>query len=106
MKKSKKSAPNRRRGFSEDEASFDSGESVFDAVMKAAERQGLLQDKSSRIAGRVSAALVAKAKKRTGIKSDSDLIAFALAQLALEDDFAEAFRRSRGTVDPDIDLEF
>ena len=87
-------------------AAIDAAEHPFDAVMKAAERSGLLKAKTSRIAGRVSPALVARAKKRTGIKSDSDLIAFALASLALEDDFAEAFRRARGTVDPDLKLNY
>jgi hypothetical protein len=81
-------------------------EMPFEAVMQAAERSGLLKDKTGRIAGRVSPTLVAKAKKRTGIKSDSDLIAFALANLALEDQFVETFRRSRGTVDPGLNLDF
>lgn len=90
----------KRRGFSEPEAE------PFHAVMLAAERQGLLKDKSGRISGRVSPALIAKAKKRTGIKGDSELIAYALAQLALEDDFAETMRRLRGTVDPDLKLDF
>ncbi len=76
-----------------------------DAVMKAAERSGLLKEKSGRIAGRISSSLVAKAKKRTGIKGDSDLIAFALANVAIEDDFADAFRKSRGKVDPDLNLD-
>src|SRR5215469_6978039 len=60
--------------------------------MKAAERSGLLKEKSSRIAGRVSPALVEQAKKRTGIQADTDLIAFVLANVALEDEFAEAFK--------------
>lgn len=106
MTKRTKKPAQRRRGFSEDEALIEPAESPFDAVMKAAERQGLLKDKSSRIAGRVSSTLVAKAKKRTGIKTDSDLIAFALAQLALDDDFPEAMRRLRGTVDPDLKLDY
>jgi hypothetical protein len=74
------------------------------AVMTAAERSGLLTEKSGRIAGRVSAALVAQAKKRTGIQTDTDLIAFALANVALEDDFAETFKKVRGTVDADLKL--
>jgi hypothetical protein len=81
-------------------------ETPFNLVMKAAKRAGLLDQKTARIACRVSPALIAEAKKRTGIKNDSDLIAFALAQLALEDDFAEAFRQARGTVDPDLKLDF
>jgi len=76
------------------------------AVMTAAERSGLLKEKTGRIAGRVSAALVAQAKKRTGIRTDTDLIAFALANVALEDDFAEAFRKVHGKVDPDLKLDF
>jgi hypothetical protein len=78
----------------------------FAAVMQAAERSGLLREKSSRIAGRVSPALVRQAKKRTGIEGDSDLIAFALASVALEDRFAEAFKRSRGKVPADLKLGF
>jgi hypothetical protein len=78
----------------------------IEAVMMAAERSGLLKEKSGRIAGRVSAALVAQAKKRTGIRTDTDLIAFALANVALEDDFAETFKKARGTVDAELKLGF
>ncbi|CAN5471725.1 hypothetical protein BH10PSE6_BH10PSE6_47490 [soil metagenome] len=76
------------------------------AVMTAAERLGLLNDKRVRIAGRVSAALVAQAKKRSGIQTDTDLIAFALANVALEDDFAETFKKVHGTVDANLKLGF
>lgn len=76
------------------------------AVMTAAERSGLLKEKTGRIAGRVSAALVAQAKKRTGIQTDTDLIAFALANVALEDDFAETFKKVRGAVDAELELGF
>jgi hypothetical protein len=78
----------------------------IEAVMMAAERSGLLKEKSGRIAGRVSAALLAQAKKRTGIRTDTDLIAFALANVALEDDFAETFKKARGTVDAELKLGF
>ena len=78
----------------------------FEAVMKTAERSGLLSQKSGRIAGRVSPALVEQAKKQTGIAGDTDLIAFALASVALEDDFAEAFRDSRGKVAAELKLGF
>jgi hypothetical protein len=77
-----------------------------EAVMKAAERSGLLKEKNGRIAGRVSSALVEQAKKCTGIQADTDLIAFALANVALEDDFPEAFRKSRGKVDPSLKLGY
>lgn len=78
----------------------------IEAVMQAAERSGLLKDKSSRIAGRVSAALVKQAKKHTGIEDDTDLIAFALANVALEDNFAETFRGARGKVNAGLRLGF
>lgn len=77
-----------------------------EAVMSAAERSGLLREKSDRIGGRVSPKLVKKAKDLTGIKSDTDLIEFALANVALEDRFMEAFKAVRGTVDPELDLGF
>jgi hypothetical protein len=75
-------------------------------VLEAAERSGLLKEKTTRISGRVSPALIAEAKRRTGIKSDTELIEFALASLALEDNFAEAFEAARGKVDPDIKLGY
>lgn len=78
----------------------------FEAVMQAAEQSGLLAAKSSRIGGRVSPALVRQAKRQSGIDADTDLIEFALATVALEDGFAETFRKSRGKVDRRLKLGF
>lgn len=78
----------------------------FEAVMQAAEQSGLLGEKSGRIGGRVSSALVRQAKRQTGIETDADLIEFALATVALEDNFAEVFKESRGKVDPELKLGF
>lgn len=77
-----------------------------DTIMAAAERSGLMKDKSGRIAGRVSPTLIAQAKKRTGIAGDTALIAFALANVALEDNFAETFKAARGKVDAGLKLGF
>ncbi|MER9051581.1 hypothetical protein NKH89_30845 [Mesorhizobium sp. M0923] len=77
-----------------------------EAVMKAAERSGLLGEKSTRIGGRISPALIEKAKKQTGIKTDTDLIEFALANVALDDNFGQTFRKTRGTIDPTLKLGF
>ena len=85
---------------------FQIGNARFEVVMKAAERSGLLSEKSSRIGGRVSPALIEQARKQTGIESDSDLIAFALANVALEDNFAEAFKKAMGKVDTGLKLGF
>jgi hypothetical protein len=76
------------------------------AVMKAAEKSGLLGEEKERIGGRTNPALITQAERRTGIKTDTDLIEFALANVALDDNFAEAFKRSRGRVDPDLKLGF
>ena len=73
-------------------------------VLVAAGTSGLRTKKTHRITGRVSPDLVKQAKEHTGISSDTDLIEFALANVALEDRFAETFRALRGTVDPDLDL--
>jgi hypothetical protein len=78
----------------------------FEAVMQAAEQSGLLSKKSGRIGGRVSPALVRQAKRQTGIETDTDLIEFALATVALEDNFAETFKDSRGKVGPELKLGF
>lgn len=78
----------------------------FDAVMRAAQNSGLLDEKGGRIGGRVSPALVRQAKRQTGIEADTDLIEFALATVALEDNFADAFKKSRGKVDPKLKLGF
>jgi hypothetical protein len=82
------------------------GKARFRAVMKAAKESGLLGEKSTRIGGRTSAQLIAQAKQQTGIEADTDLIEFALASVALKDDFAKTFRETRGKVDPTLKLGF
>ena len=72
-----------------------------------AEERGLLTGSRTRmVRGRMPEALVSKAKARTGIKSDTDLLEVALAHLAVADDYPEWLLSRRGSVSPDIDLEF
>ncbi|WP_192247929.1 hypothetical protein [Mesorhizobium caraganae] len=78
----------------------------IEAVLQRAEEFGLRAEKDGRIAGRVSADLIKRAKARTGLTSDTELVEFALANVALEDNFAETFRKTRGTVDPTLKLGF
>lgn len=78
----------------------------IDAVMARAAEIGLLGAKSGRISGRVSPRLIATAKAQTGLASDTALIEYALSNIAIEDNFFEAFDAVKGTVDPDLDLEF
>lgn len=54
----------------------------------------------------VSPELVRRAKRQTGIETDTDLIEFALATVALEDNFADVFKESRGKIDPKLKLGF
>jgi len=76
-------------------------------ILLLAEQHGLLEGKRTHvIRGRMPVELVAQAKRRTGIESDSKLVEAALANLALEDDYGEWLHAHRGTVDPDLDLEF
>jgi hypothetical protein len=72
-----------------------------------AESAGWLAGPRDRIVrGRMPAKLVAEAKKRSGITSDSKLIEAALAKIAAVDDYWLWLIANRGTIDPDIDLEF
>jgi hypothetical protein len=77
-----------------------------EAVLAAADRSGLREQKTERISGRVSPDLVRQAKEHTGISSDTELLEFALANLALVDRFAEAFHSVRGRVDKELELGF
>jgi hypothetical protein len=76
------------------------------AVLKTAKDFGLLAGARGRIAGRIRKQLVDAAKARSGIKSDTDLLEYALARVALEDDFGLKLVAREGHVPPDIDLEF
>ena len=58
------------------------------------------------VRGRMPEGLVRKAKARTGIQSDTELLEVALASLAVADDFTEWLLSRKGTVPPEIDLEF
>jgi hypothetical protein len=76
------------------------------AVLESAKDAGLLAGARGRIAGRIRKQLVHAAKARSGIKSDTDLLEYALARVALEDDFGQKLIAREGRVPRDIDLEF
>ena len=83
------------------------GSIKLNEVMIIAEREGLLRgERTEVVRGRMPEALVARAKKRTGINSNTDLIEVALANIAVEDDYADWLLSRRGTVSPEADLEF
>lgn len=76
-------------------------------IMVIAEQEGLLRGERTQVVrGRMPEALVTRAKKRTGINSDTDLIEVALANIAVEDDYADWLLSRRGAVSREADLEF
>jgi hypothetical protein len=75
-------------------------------VIDTARRLGLLDGENSRIGARIRRDLVAAAKEKSGIASDTELLEYALAKVALEDDFGTKLVRRKGRVAKDIDLEF
>jgi len=62
-------------------------------------------NKGARVTGRINARLLELARARAGAMSDSQLLEFALANIVIEDGFADAFMAARGKVDPGLDLE-
>jgi len=74
--------------------------------MDTARRLGLLGGDNGRIGGRIRRHLVAAAKKKSGIASDTELLEYALAKVAIEDEFGTKLVRRKGRIAQDIDLEF
>lgn len=77
-----------------------------EAVSTAAHSAGLLDGQTSRIQGRITDSLLAAAKARSGITSDTELLEYALARVAIEDDFGVKLLAQKGRVPADVDLEF
>ena len=76
-------------------------------ILSLAESKGLLSGARTLVVrGRMPEELVAQARRRTGITSDTKLLEAALVSLALSDDYADWLLAHRGTVNPDLDLEF
>jgi hypothetical protein len=76
------------------------------AVLETVKDAGLLTGARGRIAGRIRKQLVKAAKARSGIRSDTELLEYALARVALEDDFGQKLIARAGRVPRDVDLEF
>ena len=77
-----------------------------EAVSRAAQRAGFLEGQTSRVQARITQSLLSAAKARSGITSDTELLEYALARVAIEDDFGPKLLALKGTVPSDIDLEF
>lgn len=97
--------PARMTGNISDDAALPEAGHRRRLVLDAARAEGLVgEDKDTRISGRVRRRLVEAAKRRCGVASDTELIEYALARVALEDDFGERLVARKGTIPPDLDL--
>ncbi len=76
------------------------------ATLSAAAAAGLTTGrKGKRVSGRAHERLFEAAAERSGLEG-SELIEYALAKVALEDDFAAKLLAREGKVGRDLDLEF
>jgi len=64
----------------------------------------LLERKSETVTARINPELLRLAKERSGVETHSALVELAIANLAAEDGFPDAFARARGRIPADIDL--
>jgi hypothetical protein len=75
------------------------------SVVTAAREAGLLDGDNGHVGARVPQQLIEEAKMRTGIASTTDLLEYALAKVALEDDFGAKLVARKGTLLADLDLD-
>ena len=73
-------------------------------VVEAAKAEGLLAGDNSALGARVPHRLITRAKERSGIASTTDLVEYALAKVALEDDFGVKLVRRKGSIPADLKL--
>jgi hypothetical protein len=101
MATASKDTGQRRRG------STDGRAARRNLMMRHAEAEGLVGgEKNARIAGRVSRRLLERARQKAGIRSDTELLEYALASLALQDNLGDRLFAYEGKVPGDVDLEF
>ncbi len=79
---------------------------VQDAISIAAGKGLLEGGRTVMVRGRMPAALVSQAKRMTRITSDSKLLEAALAYIVAADDYGDWLISQRGSINPELDLEF
>ena len=103
----RKKAPNRRSISSVHTSPVRVKPKKLKEALLIAEERGLLRGmRTKMLRGRMPEALVSLAKARTGIKSDTELLEVALANLAIADDYPDWLLSRKGAVGEDVDLEF
>lgn len=96
-----------RKAFLE---AFHSGQStkllphwVF-VVYQAAAAGYLQGQKSERVGGRVPKRLISVAMKKSGIRSQTELLEYALSKVALEDDYGTKLLGLKGSIPDDVEF--
>jgi hypothetical protein len=75
------------------------------SVGAAAAAAGFLSGDNSALGARVPSRLLMRAKERSGIASTTDLVEYALAKVALEDDFGAKLVARKGAIPADLTLD-
>lgn len=89
-----------------DVAPLNASDGARAAVMDEAAAVGMLAGTRKPVGVRLPEGLIAAARQRSGAKSLTELVEYALAKVALEDDFGPRLLARKGSISPDIDLEF
>lgn len=87
-------------------SSINASDGARAAIMDEAAAVGMLAGTRRPVGVRLPEGLIAAARQRSGAKSLTELVEYALAKVALEDDFGPRLLAREGTISPDIDLEF
>ncbi len=75
------------------------------AIVHQAALAGLLGgEKSERVGGRVTRELLSAAMDKSGIRSQTELLEYALSKVALEDDYGPKLLEMKGSVPDDVEL--
>lgn len=98
------SALSQREGGSRKGAAAPASKQRVAATLSTAAATGLIQGKKGKqLSGRVHETLFEAAAAKSGLRG-AELIDYALAKVALEDDFAERLIARKGTIPRDVDL--
>ena len=75
------------------------------AILKEAAAAGYLDgQKTERIGGRVTRKLLTAAKAKSGLTSQTELLEYALSQVAMEDNYAATLLSMKGSIPDDVEL--
>jgi hypothetical protein len=74
-------------------------------VVAAAAEAGLLSGGRSAVGARLPQPLIEAAKARTGLTSTTEVVEYALAKVALEDDFGAKLVARKGRIPADLALD-